>query len=180
MTVTVNTDASFLPDTKEAGYAFYIKCDLFTTRYSGKFHTIPENIYQAEQMALANALASLSKHIGVDKMKYLVINTNSQHTIDHLESPVTDLDFCIKSLLSALIAKYNFKYKLKHIAALTNSQVPKLGDWVNGWCNQQAHTEAKSILGIGAIVTRFGTGPWEKAVKKGWLNKNKRKYLCIK
>lgn len=178
MTVTVNTDASFLPDTKEAGYAFYIKCDLFTTRYSGKFHTIPENIYQAEQMALANALASLSKHTGVDKMKYLVINTNSQHTIDHLESPVTDLDFCIKSLLSALIAKNNCKYKLKHVPSHSGTKDSR--SWVNEWCDEQAKAEAKSTFGVGAVEHKSGSGPWKKAVKKGWLNKNKRKYLCIK
>lgn len=178
MTVTVNTDASFIPHTREAGYAFYIKCDIFTTKYSGKFHTLPQDNHQAEQMALANALASLAKHAGVEKMKCLVINTDSRYTINRLEKPVTDLDFCVKNLLLVLIAKNNSKYKVKHVPA--HSGADNSRSWVNEWCDQQAKAEAKSAFGVGGIETKQGTGPWKKAVKKGWLNKNKRKYLCIK
>ena len=54
--ITINTDASFCPETKAGGWAVYIVCDDFKIQKSGKFRGTMKSALEAEMKAISNAV----------------------------------------------------------------------------------------------------------------------------
>lgn len=50
--ITINTDASWCPETNASGYAFYAICDKFKIMKSGNFRSKPNSSWEAELFVL--------------------------------------------------------------------------------------------------------------------------------
>ena len=89
--ITINTDASFCPKTKAAGYAFYIVCDTFKIKKGGMFKSEVENATDAETMCIANAIATVLAQGELPSSKWLIINTDSKNSIHQICTKSTAL-----------------------------------------------------------------------------------------
>ncbi len=67
--LTINTDASFHPEQKVGGYAFYIICDLFKIEKAGKFKANPKSSIDAEMKCFGNAIATILAQKRIAKNK---------------------------------------------------------------------------------------------------------------
>lgn len=108
MNITINTDASWHPEYKVGGYAFWIVCDKFKITKSGNFKTNPKSSTDAEIMAIGNAIATLLKVNENIECNLLVINTDSTQAIARIKSGGINKE-CpakqVKSIHSKLISK---------------------------------------------------------------------------
>ena len=74
--ITINTDASYSHQRQSAGYAFYIKCDLFKIQKGGRFKSVPSGPMEAEMMCIANAIHTLANHPSLPHCRLVVINSD--------------------------------------------------------------------------------------------------------
>lgn len=104
--VTVNTDASYHPQYKVGGYAFWIVYQGIRTVRSGPLKD-PRGAHDCEIKAIANALHTLValKH---PMISYIIINTDSQLSIDALLRVTSSKHSCYKEMKK--IAKLCHKY----------------------------------------------------------------------
>jgi ribonuclease HI len=79
MLVTINTDASFNPKFKIGAYSFYIKSNNGVIRHANVLKTA-KNSYEAEAMAVANALAALEKSNWI--VSRIIINSDCMGIFD--------------------------------------------------------------------------------------------------
>lgn len=115
--VTINTDASWCPNTKLGAYSIWITSDLGRIRTCGTFKTLCESSNDAEIKAIENAIFVLSKKIPKNIQCIVVINTDSMTAIDTLS-----------------IRYPMFQYK--HVKAHT--KVKDSRSFVNRWCDSMA------------------------------------------
>lgn len=135
--LTINTDASFCPQTKAGGYAFYIVCDNFRLTKSGAFKSKLEDPHDAELKCIINALYTLSVQM-LPSVDIVIINTDSMNSIRNIEkNPMAGIYKYAVDLISLIKKKSNAtEVKLKHVRAHTG--VGDSRSWVNDWCDRQA------------------------------------------
>lgn len=122
MNITINTDASFCPDGKVGGYAFWVTSNLGRIKYSNIFKRKPNNPSEAEIKCIINAVYILSSIIDLDNHN-VVINT--------------DCTSAIKAL------KKRFpRFAFKHVVAHQKGQVDRRS-FVNNWCDREAKKQLK-------------------------------------
>jgi len=136
--LTINTDASFHPGEKVAGYAFYIVCDLFRITKGGMFKKEVRNSQEAEMMCIANAVSLLVSQKELPLCKLIIVNTDSLDSINRISGRVTPLaimvsDLCLK--LRALMGGYT-QLEFRHVKA--HNGTPDSRSWVNEWCDATA------------------------------------------
>lgn len=135
--LTINTDASFCPDTKAGGYAFYIRGDDFKLTKAGSFKYKVKNPTDAEAKCIINALHTLSIQ-SLPQVDVIVINTDSKTCIDHMSGlQPSKLYGRGKALAHRIKNKCRAEeVKFKHVKAHTGKNDSR--SWVNEWCDQQA------------------------------------------
>jgi len=156
MLVTITTDASYYHDHKIGGYAFWITSNMGRLRYSNAFSVTINSPHDAEFKCIINALHFLKK-TGWEVTR-LVINTDSQTTIDHIEKIPPIKVRKTKKLPQHAIDNINY-YKaiishlkspvvsLRHVKGHTHTNTTR--NWVNQWCDDNAKAAAKKKIKFG-------------------------------
>lgn len=136
--LTINTDASFHPDYKVGGYAFYIVCDLFKVQKAGMFKVEPQNSLEAEMMCIANAIFVASKQKQYPYINLVVINSDALYAFERVGKKKKDpFGRKIANLLRDLRMVTGFqKYEFRHVKA--HSGVNDARSKVNEWCDREA------------------------------------------
>jgi ribonuclease HI len=135
--ITINTDASWHPEYKVGGYAFWIVCDKFKITKSGKFKTNPKSSTEAEIMAIGNAIHALLSINEPLECSLLVINTDSKQAISRIKSGVCEYGKMVRSIHLKLLSKINArKNKFRHVKAHSGKDDSR--SFVNEWCDTEA------------------------------------------
>lgn len=150
MNITINTDASFCPDTLVGGYAFWITTDLGRYKRYGSIKDTSRDSTEAEMKAIANALYYLNtlNFVNIDS---IYINTDSMCAIDYIQGGIQNLHG--KSILTKYIIKMMYDivrksninlnrtnllsiFKLRHVKA--HHYTGSTRSYVNDWCDLHA------------------------------------------
>jgi ribonuclease HI len=143
--LTITTDASFNHQYSVGGYAFRIVSDQQRINHSGIFKSDLSNSLQAELMCIANAIHTVVKS-GL-KADLVVINTDCQHGIIHIQKNKIELAKAINKLLVKLKESTECeKYFIKHVKAHTSST--KSRNLANGWCDKEAKKKMREAVKI--------------------------------
>lgn len=137
--ITINTDASFCPNTKAGGYAFWIKSDYFKITGANFFKDLIISSDDAELKCIANALHTLLKHdLKAKEFEYLYINTDSTSAIGQIERKSTELGKIVSELMDKVKKKSEsiIRYELRHVKG--HSRNTNSRSIVNRWCDEQA------------------------------------------
>lgn len=136
--ITVNTDASYSHQRQSAGYAFWIKCDLFKIQKGGTFKSLPKNPLEAEMMCIANALHTLSTYDRLPKCKLIVVNSDCLNCFKliYRKSP-SKAGRKVYEIVRELKKKASVpKVEFRHVKA--HSGKGDARSYVNEWCDTEA------------------------------------------
>lgn len=143
-TITINTDASHHPDHKIGGYAYYIICNHFKIMKSGVFKVKPKNSTEAETMCIGNALAHLAK-MDLPKTTFLVINTDSKHSIGNIERCYNPLSEKVNGIWQKVINKTgSTRNEFRWVRA--HSKVKDARSYANEWCDFNAKKQMRKAV----------------------------------
>lgn len=144
MLVTINTDASFCPNSNYGAYAFWVVCNEFKITKSGVFKSKCKNPQDAEARCVINALkVVLSAHTGITK---IVVNTDSRDVVAFLggdkehfktaksKAKLKHIQEAYREVLSRSLSRA--KIEFRHVKA--HSGVKDKRSWVNEWCDLEA------------------------------------------
>lgn len=146
-TITINTDASFSPQTNIGGYAFYIVCDHFKVRKSGKFKNKPKNSLDAEIMAIGNAFHHLLNRNDLPKTKWLIVNTDCTYAINSIRNSIPGRSKEVFILWQKLISKVESKKnKFRHVKAHSGKDDAR--SYVNEWCDKEAKKHMREAVNM--------------------------------
>jgi ribonuclease HI len=141
--ITVNTDASFHPQLKVGGYAFYIVCDLFKIQKAGQFKRQPRTPMEAEMMCMANALHTLLSQPELPAARLIVINSDCLYSFEKISRKSNDaIGRTVASILREVRKKTSFRdvvmpqFEFRHVKAHTTATDAR--SHVNRWCDMEA------------------------------------------
>jgi ribonuclease HI len=141
--ITINTDASFSPEKKVGGYAFYIVCDLFKIQKGGMFKCSPKTSIEAEMMCMANALHTLLNQPELPSTKLIVINSDCLHSFEKIKlKSQSEVGKKVAQILRQLRLKTSIKgnikplYEFRHVKAHSGKNDAR--SFVNEWCDKEA------------------------------------------
>jgi len=141
--LTINTDASFFPNEKVGGYAFYIVCDFFKIKKSGILKN-PINSGNAERQAIANSLYLLLNSNNNFEVENIILNTDFKPIIKEIKNP-RDVVLIIFKLIEQIKEKFNVKkFEFRHVKA--HSYVKDSRSFVNEWCDAEAKKQARKKI----------------------------------
>lgn len=127
MRATVNTDASFCPRTKSAGWAVWISIDGgMKVKKSGMFKERPKNSTEAELWAIFNGIW-LAAQCGVTS---ILVQNDCKAALAHTMRDTMQTRELHKSLPRSV------NIRTKHVKAHTDTASPRT--WVNDWCDAEA------------------------------------------
>lgn len=139
---TINTDASFHPQLKVGGYAFYIICDLFKIQKGGHFKKQPKTAMEAEMMCIANALYTVLMQKELPSATWIIINSDclfafekiKRKSQDKVGRVVADILRKVRLAMSrrGVIPKFQFRHVKAHSMATDKRSI------VNEWCDIEA------------------------------------------
>lgn len=136
--ITITTDASFHHGHKVGGHAFIIVCDLFRIKKTGSFKDKLDSSNDGELKCIINALHTLLIQEELPTTTHLVINTDSTHCINAINTPNTPLGYSAESYYKKVIEKTKaVNYSVRHVKAHVKGQRTKR-EGANEWCDQQA------------------------------------------
>ena len=145
MLVTVNTDASFHPDSKHGAYAFWIVCDEFRLKRSDVFKTKCRNPDDAEARCIINALSALKNRPDIR----IIVNTDSLNAIALLTNNKKHIRRYMGNRKWTHITKAFKKLNLSNIEFRHVKAHSGKGDkrsYVNEWCDRKAKSELRKIM----------------------------------
>lgn len=142
--ITINVDASFHPQHKVAGYAFWIVCDTFKLRTAASFNKDPETARDAEIMAIANAVATLYRRKDLPVCHTLIINNDCKFAHTEIKANKTRLAIECQRHISKLVHLLQCKWEFRYVKA--HNGHPDARSFVNDWCDQAAKTEMRKKL----------------------------------
>ena len=150
MNVTINTDASFCPITKAAGFAFWITCDNGRSKVSWTVKNA-ETPTDAEIKCIANAIYYLEKSkFNNGKINRIFINSDCKPCFGLIrrKSPNKIGRFIanhLRKIFKDNPRKTNdVRYELRHVKAHTGDLTEKRS-FVNNWCDKEAKKEMRYI-----------------------------------
>ena len=141
--ITINTDASFHPQKKIGGYAFYIVCDLFKMQKGGMFKVQPKTPMEAEMMCIGNALFTLLAQKELPSAKLIVINSDCLFCFEKIKRKSKDrIGRQVAEILRKVRVKTSFrgeimsKFEFRHVKA--HNGTPDARSFANDWCDKEA------------------------------------------
>lgn len=141
--ITVNTDASFHPQHKIGGYAFYIVCDLFKIQKGGMFKNNPKTPMEAEMMCMANALFTLLSQKELPSTKWIVINSDCLFSFSRIgRKSQDDIGKKVAEMLRKVRIQTSYnnlimpKFEFRHVKAHNGTNDAR--SFVNDWCDKEA------------------------------------------
>lgn len=144
--VTIYTDASWCPETKQAVWAFYARCDEGTLKEHGSCEGTVECNNSAEMYAIHEAIKMVSVE-WPDKIGYFV-NTDSLtccemlwperiKKTDHFNIPQAQrIKKYIKEICPEKESSQHPWLRVKHVKAHTGKG--DIRSWLNRWCDKNA------------------------------------------
>lgn len=149
--ITLNTDASFHPDWKVGGYAFYFRHETIFVRYSGVFKGQLDDSTEAEMKCIANGLAAMLR-VELPKVDWFIINTDSKASMAKIKHGSDDLSKLVRKLRADVIGKLrSTNNRIRHVKA--HSNIKDKRSWVNDWCDRKAKEEMRR-----AVAYNIGKG----------------------
>lgn len=144
--ITINTDASWHPESKVCGFAFYIVCDKFKITQHGPLRDRMPTITDAEIAAIANAIHCLTNHKDLPTCDWLIINTDCKPAISRIREGKTPLGKRSHHMWQKLITKLGSKNnKLRHVKAHTGKDDGR--SKANEWCDKHAKQGMRQAYG---------------------------------
>ena len=141
--LTINTDASFHPEQKVGGYAFYIICDLFKIEKAGKFKANPKSSIDAEMKCFGNTIATILAQKELPKIKKIVFNTdclNGVACVTNKKNKSKD-EQLIVSLINNLKSRTHCRdFEFRHVKAHNGTADSR------SWVNDKLDKEAKKWM----------------------------------
>lgn len=135
--ITINTDASFHPEHRVSGYAFWIACDRFKIQESGLFNIKPQTAEEAEIMCIGNAIDLMLGHKHLPKSDCLIINSDCKFGMKTIEKKNSDLGNRVFGLLNQLIKRLgNPNTKMRYVKAHSGKSDERIK--ANEWCDTEA------------------------------------------
>jgi ribonuclease HI len=152
--ITINTDASFHPEKKVGGYAFYIVCDLFKIQKGGMFKTQPKTAMEAEMMCMANALHTLLSQKELPSTKWIIINSDCLFSFEKIKrKSQSDIGRRVAEILRKVRIRMSYmglikpEFEFRHVKAHNGTNDAR--SWVNDWCDKEAKKWMRqSVLSI--------------------------------
>jgi len=143
ITATINTDASFCPMTRAAGYALWISSDLGKVKKHDILKEARHSI-EAEMQAIANAISVLQNHEFYRGKKFdkVWINSDCTHALKKIKSrsEETDAEKFIKKTLDTIIAETG-EFLCRHVKA--HKMTGSSRSYVNDWCDRRSRESMK-------------------------------------
>lgn len=156
MTLTINCDASYYPQHKVAGYAFWIVCEAGRLIQSGPLKQAKDS-HTAEVQAIGNALAAVLKS-DFKNVQFIVVNTDCQYAINAITKG-TNIGKAgkavkvIHGIIEELKVKHNVRSKkhrnVKYISwryVQSHSEGDTKREWVNNRMDSMAKQAALSLI----------------------------------
>ena len=129
---TINTDASFLPDSKRGGWAFWITCDEYVLKSYGGFKESAINVQHAEGAAVCNAIHSIIKR-GV-KFDKVIINCDNLTVVHAINDRTFSTKVPSSIVLAGLLHQLGCPVEARHVRAHSHTLTAR--NYVNSWCDQ--------------------------------------------
>lgn len=124
---TVNTDASFCPKTRAAGWAVWIAIDGgVKVKESGRFHRKPKSASEAEFWAMLNGAWLAAQNGATD----LLIQGDCTGALRNMTRPSDARDRLFATI------PHPVKIRTKHVRAHKHTETAR--HWVNDWCDREA------------------------------------------
>lgn len=138
-TVTLNSDASFMPNTSAGGYAVWIKYRGTKITKSGRL-TSCKNSLDAELMSILNGLTIINRYIEKGwEVEKIIINTDCLGAVSKLNKSEHDDDIINTYKELDLHDIIDFRHVKGH--SHTNTK----RNWVNDWCDKEARKYARKL-----------------------------------
>lgn len=144
----IHTDASFFPDHKIGGFAFWIDCGKKTVKMYGVLKAV-NNSTDAETMAICNALHTFIYDFDPD-IKDIIIYTDSLqsiHKINKKNRKETPYKMAYELLISIKMEhrihnkpESNFQHVKAH------SGINTIENKINRWCDEQARKAGREYI----------------------------------
>jgi ribonuclease HI len=148
MTALIYTDASFFPEHKVGGFAFWIDCGKETIKMSGVLRDV-NNSTEAETMAICNALHTFIYDLDPD-IKDIIIYTDSLQSIQKINRK-TRKGYPYKMAYELLISikmEHRITNKLEsnfqHVKA--HSGINTIEKKINRWCDSHARKAGREYV----------------------------------
>lgn len=142
MRVTIIADASFCPQTKAAGYGFWIACERAKRGGSGEVKTPVVNNIASEMIALVNGLYKAHKWGLVQKGDEVLLQTDCQSAISAFElrrNKITDQEIELVQYMQKFIAAVGIKVSYRHVKGHTKGEMAKAPrHFINNQCDKWA------------------------------------------
>lgn len=141
--ITINTDASFHPQKKVGGYAFYIICDTFRIQKGGMFKSNPKTPMEAEMMCMANALFTLLSQKELPTTKWIIINSDCLFSFEKIgRKKKNTIGKQVAEILRKVRLKTSYrnaimpKFEFRHVKAHNGTDDAR--SFINNWCDKEA------------------------------------------
>jgi hypothetical protein len=137
-TLTINTDAGFLPIDKVGAWAFWAVTDGMVLKGSGVFKEHCKNPTDAEIKAMCNAVfCVLSQSFDFSKIQLIVFNRDNINATSGANGSPSQrkLTALIKKLKQKCNDKIYPKVHFRHVKAHLHTDTPR--HYVNDWCDKE-------------------------------------------
>lgn len=152
MVVTINTDASWHPIHKCAGYAFWITCSNGRYKRSGKLNDTCDRAEIAEFRCIINSVHYMLNRV-VSKPGFVIINTDCMNVIHVINGEIAQQRRWgllknkhfqeLRDTFWKLIPE-GVKIEVRHVKAHVSTDTPR--DFVNDWCDREAKKQLHKFL----------------------------------
>lgn len=150
--ITINTDASFHPEHKAAGYAFTIVSDIFRIRKGGMFQKVkPKTAQEAEIMCIGNAIATLLCQKELPTTTHLVLNNDCKYGMTEIRTGNSSHAVEVSKLWQELRRRTKCRYhSMRHVKAHTGTDDKR--SQANDWCDREAKRWMRKAVKEGGSV----------------------------
>ena len=142
-TITINCDASYHPELKKGGYAFWISYSKGSLKHYGTFKKEIKDSTEAELKAVCNAFYYVQKKFG-QSIKMIFVNCDNAFVRAVVEKHVSNKKY--KTEID-LLFDYASKYELiiaKKIRGHQKGNSPR--QFVNNWCDKYSRNYLKEKI----------------------------------
>lgn len=148
MLVTLNTDASYYPNTGNAGYAFWISCRKGRYKKWGKLKPMKHTSKCYELLSIVNGIYYIINHSELkDNVTKIIVNTDHEPSVLMFNEPTLHFTRPVKHKFQIHIRKMVFNWlrdielEMRHIHS--HKKITNARGWVNSWCDKHAKKGAK-------------------------------------
>lgn len=150
MIAYIYTDASFYPDEKVGGFAFWIECGSRFVKMSGALENV-KNSTEAETMCICNALFTF-KEQDYKRIKDIIIVTDSRESILKIKRKPRAKSETVYKYCNELLMEIRHDNRIRnkvvdnfrHVQA--HKGVSSIDQIYNNWCDREAKRAAKEYI----------------------------------